>query len=176
MTTDIELQRTADLVLMRVPRGGVDDALQMLLGKKTSMAKRPGGAPYLVGDDHFVSLSHKDNYLILAVSTRPVGVDIEKLADKPTYYRIADSYFAEKIEEGDVQGFFRSWTRREAYGKLLGTGLTTEVMGLDMQRQHLQNNGENVYFVEYIVDDYMITAASFYDKGELVWNGGENDE
>lgn len=176
MTKTTKGKKLPDLVLLRVPRGGVEDTLQSLLGKKINMAKTPTGAPYLLEDDHCVSLSHKDNHLIVALSTRPVGVDIEKLADKPAYYRIADSYFAEKVEEGDVLGFFRSWTRREAFGKLLGTGLNAAVMGMDMRADHLQYEGQTVYFVEHIVDDYMVTAASYYAEGDLDWNGGNRNE
>lgn len=159
-------KKKKDVIVVLTQRGGVDETLERVLGKKVSMEKSASGAPYLEGDDHFVSLSHKDNRLVLALSTKPVGVDIERLQDKPSYFRIAATYFDEPIEEGDVEGFFRSWTRREAFGKLLGVGLNREVMALNMKQDRLQYNGEVVCFSEKVIDGYMITVASYFDATE----------
>lgn len=165
-----------DLKVMQVDRGGVEDALSRSLGKKVSMEKSPLGAPYLEGDDHYVSLSHKDSHLVVALSSRPVGIDIEKIQEKPGYYRIAERYFPEKIAEGDIERFFRSWTKREAFGKLLGTGLTPDVMGMDFSADSLCYKGETVYFVEQKTEDYLVMTASYFDKGIFEWKGEENHD
>ena len=165
-----------ELTIISTSEGGVNYALGKVLGKKVHTAKTPEGVPYLVDDDHYISLSHKDHHLVVAVSDRPVGIDIERLVDKESYYRIADNYFAEKVKHGDVEDFFRSWTRREAYGKMLGVGLNQRIMGMNM-RSAITHDGQQVRFVEKRIDnDYMVTVSGYYDDGELVFVGGNNND
>ena len=163
-----------ELTIICTQEGGINRALSGVLGKRVRTAKTDKGVPYIVGDDHCISLSHKDERLVVAVSDKPVGIDIERLCDKPSYYQIADNYFAEPVARGDVEGFFRSWTRREAYGKMLGVGLNRAIMGMDM-RLPIDYEGRTVCFVEKRVDDYMITVAGAYSDGELIMEGNDNE-
>ena len=165
-----------ELTILLTREGGVNGALGALLGKKVHVDKHPSGAPYIKGDEHYLSLSHKDGLMVVAVSDRPVGIDIERVVAKDAYFRIADNYFVEKVEEGDADGFFRGWTRREAFGKMLGKGLTPEVMDMDMSPTSLCYLDQTVYFVEKRVDDYMITVAGAYPDGEMLNMGEKQDE
>ncbi|MBQ4444339.1 MAG: 4'-phosphopantetheinyl transferase superfamily protein [Clostridia bacterium] len=165
-----------ELQIVLAREGGAADAVSHALGRKVRVEKRASGAPYIKGDEHYLSLSHKDDKMVVALSDKPVGVDIEKLVDKAAYYRIADNYFAEKIREGDCEGFFRGWTRREAFGKMLGKGLDGDVMRMDMSADKLEYQGSTVYFAEKRVGDYMITVAGYYPDGELKILGEEQDE
>ena len=155
--------------------GHVQGALSQVLGKRVGVDKRASGAPYIKGDDHYLSLSHKDGKMVVAISDRPVGVDIERLVEKEAYYRIADAYFGETIAEGDVEGFFRGWTRRESFGKMLGKGLDGEIMRMNMNEE-VTHEGRRVCFVEKRVEEYMITVAGYYPDGEMVFVGGKSDE
>jgi 4'-phosphopantetheinyl transferase len=91
------------------------------------------GAPVLDGDEHHIGLSHHDDWVALAVSDRgPVGVDI--LTVPPDADFVADTALVLSAEEialvasadrgrrGSV--FAACGTRKEAYAKLLRTGLT----------------------------------------------------
>lgn len=78
------------------------------------------------------NLSHTGGYALLAVSPGfPVGADIE--AVRPVEEKIAERFFsaAEVKALGALpaparqDGFFRCWTRKEAYLKALGCGLAT---------------------------------------------------
>lgn len=90
------------------------------------------GKPYLQGvkDFHF-NLSHSGDYVVIAVSERHVGIDIEKKVKVD--YRIAKKFFGEKevqeiltsSEEQDrVDAFCRIWTLKESYVKAIGKGLS----------------------------------------------------
>ena len=151
-----------ELTLIYTTSGNVSRALAEHFGKHVSLAKNERGAPYLEDDPHYISISHKDHRLVIALSDSPVGVDIERMEDKPTLYCIARRYFPEQIEEGDCTSFYRSWTRREAYGKLLVVGLSMKVMGTDMRPDCLDHEGKNIYFVEHQPDaNYLVTLASY---------------
>lgn len=86
--------------------------------------------PYLLGfpDIHF-NISHSGDLLVCAVSTKPVGIDAEKIGEysKKVIERICSSKELEKVLKSDDRNleFCRLWTKKEAYLKLLGTGIQT---------------------------------------------------
>ncbi len=165
-----------ELCIICTREGNVSAAISQVLGKKVNTDKTTKGIPFLRGDDHCVSLSHKDSRMAVALSDRKVGVDIERIEDRDSHYRIAATYFGETVPDGDCIAFFRAWTRREAYGKLLGVGLTPQIMRLDLGADSLDTPEGRVYFVEKRVDEYMITTASYYPDGELILIGGRENE
>ena len=100
------------------------------------------GRPGLVGVEglHF-SLSHSGDRALVAVACMPrVGVDVEVHRDRIELERLAERNFslAERAEllecrgEDLVRGFFRIWTRKEAYVKALGKGLRHPLEDFDV--------------------------------------------
>lgn len=161
-----------ELLIVSTQEGSVNHALSQALGKRVHTDKLPSGAPYIRDDPHYLSLSHKGRKMVVAISDRPVGIDIERVEERDVYYRIAHNYFGETIAEGDIEAFFRGWTRREAFGKMLGVGLTKQIMALDMSAPTLQHEGNTVYFVEKRTSDgYMITVAAYYEDCEMIYIG-----
>lgn len=78
------------------------------------------GKPYFPAfpDVHF-NLSHTTGAVLVALSDRPVGVDIERIrpVSQRTMRRLADV--------GTERAFFQSWVRREARAKCSGAGVGT---------------------------------------------------
>ena len=148
--------------------------LESYLGSRVKLGHKRSGAPYIQGDDRYISLSHKDDYLVVALSSDPIGVDIELLEGKDAYFRIARRYFGEKVEDGDVEGFFRAWTKREALGKYLGEGLGKEIMLSTLEGDTASVGEDTVHFVHYIVDGYMITVCGKDKCAELI-KGGQHE-
>lgn len=86
------------------------------------------GAPALC-----FSLSHSGQVALCAVTEgREVGVDVEQVRPVSAWRHIAASYFSvdENRALGSVgddearEAFFRIWTRKEAYSKALGEGVS----------------------------------------------------
>lgn len=77
------------------------------LARIGEIKKTAKGAPYC--DNYFLSVTHTDNVILLAVSTSPVGVDAEK-NDRST-------------PRGFVGGI-ANWTAMEAVGKASGEGIS----------------------------------------------------
>ena len=75
------------------------------------------------------SLSHSGRYAALAVSSMPVGVDIQKI--RPERVAAATQFLTDFEQaqlaalppEAQVQAFFRLWTLKESCGKMTGQGL-----------------------------------------------------
>ncbi|WP_243371541.1 4'-phosphopantetheinyl transferase superfamily protein [Geotalea sp. SG265] len=121
-------------------RGGLRRLLAPYLGKAPEslvFAEGEQGKPYFAdaaehGRLRF-NLTHKHGRAALAISGgREVGVDLEELRESIPYLKMAERFFI--TEESDellilppdeqMAAFYRCWTRKEAYLKGLGTGLT----------------------------------------------------
>lgn len=97
----------------------------------------PLGKPYLpdFSDVHF-SVSHTDGLVAVAYGDAPVGVDVEKI--KTADLRIAERYFTLREthyirQSADAQrAFYEIWTKKEAYLKRTGTGLTRSLRAFDV--------------------------------------------
>jgi 4'-phosphopantetheinyl transferase len=73
------------------------------------------------------SLTHKPEYVAAVVARTPIGIDIEKIAERQTaslYDKVADSAEWSLIGGKSWQGFHRYWTAKEAVLKADGTGLS----------------------------------------------------
>jgi len=100
------------------------------------------GKPILDGpfDLHF-NVSHTDGLALIAfVRTHQIGIDVEKISPKPDARKLAERFFSvrerhslEKLSGDELQAaFFRCWTRKEAYVKARGEGLSLPLHQFDV--------------------------------------------
>jgi len=99
------------------------------------------GKPFLAGGAgvHF-NLSHCEDFGVLAVANRPVGVDLERVREVADAEAIAVRMFG----DGEVEAlrgysaaersaaFLRCWTRKEAFVKGKGVGLLTPLRSFEV--------------------------------------------
>jgi 4'-phosphopantetheinyl transferase len=100
------------------------------------------GKPHLISENGFTfNLSHSNAWALCAVSRQqPVGVDIEWMKPLPDLELVAKRFFSRReqqafatLPEADKpRGFFQCWTRKEAFIKALGTGLTHPLDSFDV--------------------------------------------
>ena len=95
--------------------------LGLALGKDLpAVVREPSGKPYFPdAPECCFSLSHTRGAVLLALSDRPVGADVELVRTPPP--RLARRFGLEG------EDFFRSWVRREARGKRTGAGITGQL-------------------------------------------------
>jgi 4'-phosphopantetheinyl transferase len=99
------------------------------------------GKPFLVSMPglHF-NLTHSADFAAVAVARTPVGIDIEQIRPLDDAREIASHYFSaaecdalEKLPEGErLRAFYRCWTRKEAYVKARGEGLSLPLDGFSV--------------------------------------------
>jgi 4'-phosphopantetheinyl transferase len=98
-----------------------------------AFASEGNGKPVLADGDLAFNLSHSGGEALLAVSgASPVGVDIESIRPERDLIGLAKRYFAPtEVEEllrlpsdNQVLGFYTCWTRKEAFIKAIGEGLS----------------------------------------------------
>jgi 4'-phosphopantetheinyl transferase len=133
-------RRPADAASFAAGRALVRLALAPLVGASPrelvfdtwcELHSSPHGKPRLVepAAELDFSLSRAGPRLLLAVSTAPVGVDVERL-DRDVEADVARIAFADderaELEDAGSGAFLACWTRKEAVLKALGHGLALD--------------------------------------------------
>lgn len=118
-------------------------ALRLILGRYTGENPRmirfeygPCGKPQIMGknaDSFQFSISHSHTIGIIAMTQgRRVGVDVERIRAVPDVVELAEHCFSQREtaqlkklpEHLRLEGFYYCWTRKEAFAKALGRGLS----------------------------------------------------
>ena len=122
-------------------------------GEEIRIERTELGKPFLYGREGFeFSLSHSGDIVVLAVSGKPVGADVEtvKGRDWKMFGRFLSE--AEMKMIGDAENpeekFFEVWTVREAFSKEEGQGLSIldESFSVDYERNRIRYKGKTLYF------------------------------
>ncbi len=99
------------------------------------------GKPALINSALEFNLSHSGDFALVAVTQgRKIGVDVERIRQGISSHVIAQQYFS-KAEVAELQSlpieqrgsaFFTCWTRKEAYIKAQGLGLSLPLESFDV--------------------------------------------
>lgn len=101
----------------------------------------------------YISISHSGNYAAAAVSSTPVGVDIETIRKCRT--GICKKCFTEKEEllvlsettqEAQDMTFSKLWTRKESYIKAIGKGLAQSLSQFSVLEDEIIHDGSRTGF------------------------------
>ena len=131
------------------------------------------GKPCLTGGELFFSLANKRTQAVMAVSKNDIGCDLE-LVSKSRFSQlmIDHKYLPGEKEyinalpfEERLVPFFRAWTQKEAYGKLLGTGIRDAVLldtaGIKNGSFRMDSGFFNMSEYEHPERDYIISVCQF---------------
>lgn len=114
------------------------------------------------------NLSHSGKYAVLAVSDRPVGIDVERL--KSDRAAVAQRFFCKEEYEDilETEGlerdgrFLQYWTMKEAYVKRTGNGLNTPLNSFLISRKENELSvvaGEHIYFSTFFLEAQMYCVS-----------------
>ena len=120
------------------------------------------GKPYIAGSELIkFNISHTRDIVSVAISEQSIGIDVEtslSTTDKQII-QLIDFCFSEKEklyinfgEKGYVHRFYEVWTRREAYFKCLGCGLSI--------KNNKKNISEDFYFSGVRYKNYTVNVCS----------------
>ncbi len=136
------------------------------------------GKPYLEGrDDFHFNLSHSGIWVVAAVDSRPVGVDVEQIDEVDL--SISRNFFSDD-EHNDLMAksdkksyFFTLWTVKESFIKITGKGLrqplnSFSIKFVDEDQIAVTSKGktlDNVSFAQYnIHNDYKMVLCATHDR------------
>ncbi len=105
----------------------------------------PQGKPALASGGEVglrFNLSHSHERVLVGVTwNRELGIDLERFRPMKNHQALAERYFsaweaaalAALPDDQRLPAFFRTWTRKEAYLKARGTGLTERLRNFDVE-------------------------------------------
>ena len=94
-----------------------------------AIEKSEHGKPYFKDLDIKFNYSHSKEHILIAISDKEIGVDIEE-KNRVSGDEVSKKYL-NSIQSEDER--LKCWVTKEAYGKFLGTGITTEIGKLKIQ-------------------------------------------
>lgn len=132
----LQLNKRKDYLISRI---ALKDSLRSYVLKKYDKITFPVeyfirydsyGKPYVYGIDEVqgleISIAHKGSESVSIVSDKPIGIDIESIEDRTDSF-MEISFTEHELEllngKDKAEWSTRFWVAKEAYGKMLGTGL-----------------------------------------------------
>jgi 4'-phosphopantetheinyl transferase len=132
---------TATRALLRTILGSYLDSDPAEIVFRYSEDEKPSLSPSQSGSEVEFNVSHSGERALLAFARgRALGVDVEQLRENFDHAAIARRFFSEQEQRQlavlapaeRYHGFFRCWTRKEAYIKAQGTGLSLPLRQFDV--------------------------------------------
>ena len=125
--------------------------------------------PYFPELPLYFNISHSEDYVICALSSNKIGIDIEKITE--TDIKIAEKFFSRTeynflsgLRQSDrKQKFFELWTIKESYVKFIGKGLHIPFNSFNVNLNNSSpkiSDKTNVYFRQYDISGYKCTVCS----------------
>ncbi|MGN1118206.1 MAG: 4'-phosphopantetheinyl transferase family protein [Acutalibacteraceae bacterium] len=125
-----------------------------------TIAYSENGKP--VFDGAFLSIAHAGNFAVCAVSGNPVGIDAEvfrRISPKAAlrfctknellyiFGNDFDGEIPQKADEDVTLRFLEIWTKKEAYGKMLGCGTLYDMKNTDVSHVKTMRDGDLIISV-----------------------------
>ena len=95
--------------------------------EKIEIKRGAHGKPYVLNLPAHFNVSHCGDYAVVAISDRPIGIDVEVNEDELKYISGTSATRKKSLMQ---KSFFEIWTAKEAYLKYLGTGISGGVNSL----------------------------------------------
>ena len=158
-------QQTDRLILNAVESFAAETGLE-LGGLSREILRAEKGKPYFKELPLQFSVSHTEDLWVCLISDGkdPVGVDIQQIKETRRE-RVAERYFTDEekeyLNENDEDVFFELWTRKEAYAKYTGRGLTKELAEIST----LDN--DEVKFIDFDIRAGVKGSCCVKEKGDL---------
>ena len=126
----------------------------------------PEGKPYTDSEKYF-NISHSGDYVVLAESESPVGVDIERVTDIGIDDELKNIALTEKEKlwvKDSLLRFYVVWTRKESLIKCEGTGFVLdpnqiETLNDEKFDEPVNYEGEIYRIDSFMIDGHVISAA-----------------
>lgn len=112
--------------------------------------------PFIYGNAIYFNISHKGDYVVCVWADTPCGIDIEiikevKLSSAKRFCTENELNFIMESDNKN-QAFLYIWTRKEAYFKSLGCGISTVLSAVDvLKTDGFETKIEKDYILSYYI-------------------------
>lgn len=151
-------------------------SVEQSLNKKVIIEKNDAGKPYLVCQSAFISITHKNQETMIAVSDQPIGIDVESLDQHVNTLKLAKRFFcASEYEhllsldkDSCMHAFIHFWTGKEAVTKLKGLGVPSSLKRIELDPHNgfkPMNDNINIEF-QTINGHYLLAIALSHESNQ----------
>lgn len=123
--------------------------------------KSENGKPYIAGSKYHFNLSHSGEIVMLAVSDKPIGIDVERIEQRD-YEKFCKRFFSleEQKRVNSLLSFYVLWTKKESFVKYLG-GSVADVCETEFtDKIRFKGEEQSVFSVSEKMDDYVFSVCS----------------
>ncbi len=151
------LRRDADKTVSLFTELLIKEELALMTGErfeKIEIIKDSLGKPYAKDmEEIFFSVAHSQNRIVFATAKSPVGVDIEFMRE--VNLKTAQRFFTKEEYESviakDKREFFRIWTLKESYVKMLGKGFRIPPESFCVTSGEIAEISESAVYENYMI-------------------------
>ncbi len=120
------------------------------------------GKPFIFGSKIKFNISKTESTIVIAFTDNiEIGIDIEKISGEKIFSNQNIFFSGSEIEliQGDktIKTFFKLWTRKEAFLKFLGTGITEKANNIslasDRNEIEIDLQSDEAYINSFIISD-----------------------
>lgn len=107
------------------------------------------------------NISHSNNYLVVGISNKAIGVDLELINNK--HLKVAKKLFNENDYikyKNDINEIIKVWTIKEAYIKLFGSTMLISLKNIVINKNVISGPYGKAYFKTIKYNNYYLTVAS----------------
>lgn len=131
------------------------------------------GKPFLRNYNNFYfNVSHTENAIVVAISDACIGIDIEKirtidLSIAKRFYADFENKYLFRSQENIYERFFEIWTKKEAYIKYIGKGLSISLDSFDTFNTTISKQIRFLKKRDYIISICSDSCAPKYNTVEI---------
>lgn len=130
------------------------------------------GKPLVIAKKNvYYSISYSNNWIICIVNDKPVGIDLEHV-NEIDYQLIIKYFHSHEVEQinkmqNKLSEFYRIWTLKESYLKLLGTGLYKELNTFNIVSPDVYIDDIRINTFHKEIENYSVAISSFQNINNL---------
>ena len=125
-------------------------------------SRSKNGKPFIFGSEIKFNISKTESTIVIAFTDNiEIGIDIEKISGEKIFSNQNIFFSGNEIEliQGDktIITFFKLWTRKEAFLKFLGTGITENANNIslasDRNEIEIDSQSDEAYINSFMISD-----------------------
>lgn len=119
------------------------------------------GKPYFKDSKYTFNITHSHNYIVVAIGTDDLGVDIEKI--DPKRLKLAPKIFNDN-ELGElnnnIEHLIETWTIKESYVKLYDLSILINLRNINIKDNEINSKYGRAFFKTFKIDNYYLALTS----------------
>lgn len=140
-------------------RAAGDKALEILASRNrvSKEAFQRDHRGQLQHSDVYISKSYTNGLGVIALSNRPIGIDLEENSRDRDIIALSKYLWREHIE--DANEFYRRFCRMEAWGKLIGEGISANSRKIPAIGDTISHLNQKGYILDTQMNDLFLSLA-----------------